>query len=64
MLHLRPGTGTAGAADERLCIRALGPMRLEVGATVLEGDWLAHRPGQVLKYLVAMRGRPVTRTSC
>ena len=34
-------------------------MRLEVGGAVLEGDWLSHRPGQVLKYLIAMRGHPV-----
>ena len=46
-----------GAADERLRIRVLGPMQLEAGGAVLEGDWLAHRPGQVLKYLVAARGR-------
>jgi len=63
VLHLRPGTeaaGGGGGGDERLRIRALGPMRLEVGGTVLDGDWLAHRPGQVLKYLVAARGRPVS----
>jgi DNA-binding SARP family transcriptional activator len=60
VLHLRPGSSANGHAEERLSIRALGPMRLEVGSAVLEGDWLAHRPGQVLKYLVAARGRPVT----
>ena len=54
------GGEAAGGADERLRIRALGPMQLEVGGAVLEGDWLAHRPGQVLKYLVAHRGRPVS----
>jgi DNA-binding SARP family transcriptional activator len=59
VLHLRPGSSANGHAEERLCIRALGPMRLEIGSAVLEGDWLSHRPGQVLKYLVAMRGRPV-----
>jgi DNA-binding SARP family transcriptional activator len=60
VLHLRPAGSANGHAEERLCIRALGPMRLEIGSAVLEGDWLAHRPGQVLKYLVAMRGRPVS----
>jgi len=50
----------SGGADERLRIRVLGPMQLEAGGAVLEGDWLAHRPGQVLKYLVAARGRSVT----
>ena len=63
VLQLRADTdGPAGAAgaDERLRIRVLGPMQLEAGGAVLEGDWLAHRPGQVLKYLVAARGRSVT----
>ena len=59
VLHLRPATEVAGGADDRLRIRALGPMRLEMGGAVLEGDWLAHRPGQVLKYLIAKRGQPV-----
>ena len=55
----RRAPSAAGGADDRLRIRALGPMRLEVGGAVLDGDWLAHRPGQVLKYLVATRGHPV-----
>ncbi len=59
VLHLRPGGEAGTGADDRLRIRALGPMRLEVGGAVLEGDWLSHRPGQVLKYLIAMRGHPV-----
>ncbi|HET8951164.1 MAG TPA: BTAD domain-containing putative transcriptional regulator [Solirubrobacteraceae bacterium] len=60
LLHLRTDEESAGTADERLRIRVLGPMQLESGGAVLDGDWLAHRPGQVLKYLVAARGRPVT----
>jgi DNA-binding SARP family transcriptional activator len=60
VLHLRTDADSAGEADGRLRIRALGPMQLESGGAVLDGDWLAHRPGQVLKYLVAARGRPVT----
>ena len=59
VLHLRRGGGEENGADDRLRVRALGPMQLEVGGAVLEGDWLAHRPGQVFKYLVAARGRPV-----
>ena len=59
VLHLRTDVDSAGEADERLRIRVLGPMQLEVGGAVLDGDWLSHRPGQVLKYLVATRGRPV-----
>jgi DNA-binding SARP family transcriptional activator len=60
VMQLRPDHPPEREADERLRIRALGSMRLEVGGAVLEGDWLGHRPGQVLKYLVATRGRPVT----
>ena len=59
VLQLRTEAGSAVTADERLRIRALGPMQLEGGGAVREGDWLAHRPGQVLKYLVAARGRAV-----
>jgi DNA-binding SARP family transcriptional activator len=60
VLQLRTGAAEGpGDADGRLRVRVLGPMRLELGGAVLEGDWLAHRPGQVLKYLVAARGRPV-----
>jgi DNA-binding SARP family transcriptional activator len=59
VLHLRPGGEAADGPDERLRIRALGLLQLEVGGAVLEGDWLSHRPGQVLKYLIARRGRPV-----
>jgi DNA-binding SARP family transcriptional activator len=60
VLHLRPGPQAERGAEERMRIRVLGPMRLELGSTVLEGDWLSHRPGQVLKYLVAARGRAVS----
>jgi len=60
VLLLRTGADGRGEADERLRIRVLGPMQLEAGGAVLEGDWLAHRPGQVLKYLVAARGRSVS----
>ena len=60
VLHLRRGADANRGADERLRIRVLGQMRLELGSTVLEGDWLSHRPGQVLKYLVASRGRAVS----
>jgi len=60
VLHLRRGAAGAGGGDDRLRIRVLGPMRLEVGGAVLDGDWLAYRPGQTLKYLVATRGRAVS----
>jgi DNA-binding SARP family transcriptional activator len=56
--------GPAGLAREelppRLSVRALGRTRLETDAAPLAGEWLGHRPGQVLKYLVCERGRVVT----
>lgn len=56
--------GPAGLAREelppRLHVRALGRTRLETDAAPLAGEWLGHRPGQLLKYLVCERGRVVT----
>ena len=60
VLHLRRGATGAGGGDGRLRIRVLGPMRLEVGGAVLDGEWLGHRSGQMLQYLVASRGRAVS----
>jgi DNA-binding SARP family transcriptional activator len=42
----------------RLCL--LGRTRLDGAGDALGGDWVAHRPGQVLKYLALARGRAVT----
>jgi DNA-binding SARP family transcriptional activator len=47
------------AGDATLRIVTLGRTRVEAGGRALPGDWLSHKPGQVLKYLVAARGRPV-----
>ena len=56
--------GPAGLAREELPpplrVRALGRTRLETDAAPLTGEWLGHRPGQLLKYLVCERGRVVT----
>ena len=56
--------GPAGLAREdlpvRLTVRALGRTRLATETGVVDGEWLGHRPGQVLKYLVCERGRVVT----
>jgi DNA-binding SARP family transcriptional activator len=60
VLMLRPDGDASGEGEGRMRIRVLGPMQLEAGGAVLEGDWLGHRPGQVLKYLVAARGRSVS----
>ena len=62
MLHRL--AGPAGLPREelppRITVRALGRTRLEAEAGSVEGEWLVHRPGQVLKYLICERGRVVT----
>lgn len=56
--------GPAGRPREdlppRLAVQALGRTRLDTDAGPLDGEWLGHRPGQVLKYLICERGRVVT----
>ena len=56
--------GPAGLAREelppRLRVRALGRTRLETDGAPIAGEWLGHRPGQLLKFLVCERGRVVT----
>jgi len=47
----------SGAAELR--VQALGSTRLQTGEGALDGDWLGHRPGQLLKYLICRRGRVV-----
>jgi DNA-binding SARP family transcriptional activator len=55
--------GPAGLPREelppRLVVRALGRMSIEVGGEAATEEWLGHRPGQLLKYLVCERGRVV-----
>jgi len=55
--------GPAGLAREelppRLIVRALGRTSIEQGGEAAEEEWLGHRPGQLLKYLVCERGRVV-----
>jgi DNA-binding SARP family transcriptional activator len=55
--------GPAGLAREelppRLVVRALGRTSIECNGDASAEDWLDHRPGQVLKYLVCERGRVV-----
>ncbi len=62
MLHRLAGPAglAAGELPPRLTVRALGRTRLEGEAGTVGGEWLSHRPGQVLKYLVCQRGRVVT----
>src|SRR4051812_24496827 len=67
ILHLRPGdprdrrrrTSPHWTAAPQLRIRALGRTVVESAERPIGGDWLHHRPGLLLKYLVAERGRMV-----
>jgi DNA-binding SARP family transcriptional activator len=55
--------GPAGLAREelppRLIVRVLGRTSIEAGGEAAADEWLGHRPGQLLKYLVCERGRVV-----
>ena len=61
VVTLRPSEDGADAEEESGVLRvlALGRTRLEAGGRPLAADWLSHRPGLVLKYLAAERGRVV-----
>jgi DNA-binding SARP family transcriptional activator len=48
------------SAEPQLRIAALGVTVLERGGEQLEGRWLARRPGQLLKFLIARRGAPAS----
>ena len=53
------GEATWHADGPFLRITTLGPLRLESGGVSLGGEWLDHRPGQLLKYLICARGKRV-----
>lgn len=61
VLHLRvqPVSGADPAADPPLRITTLGSLRLECDGADLGGEWLDHRPGRLLSYLICARGRRV-----
>ena len=51
--------GGHGARAPTLRITTLGGLRLEREGSDLGGDWLHHRPGQLLRYLICARGHRV-----
>lgn len=59
-LESTPAEPSPEGAQPPLRIDVLGPTRIQIGDRSLVGEWLAHRPGQVLKYLVVARGRVVS----
>ena len=67
VFHVRPGdprdrrrrTTPHWTAGPRLRIRALGRTTVESAESGIGGNWLQHRPGQLLKYLVCERQRMV-----
>jgi DNA-binding SARP family transcriptional activator len=67
ILLLRPGvpgdrrrrTEPHWMMGRQLRVYTLGRTRLESGEGPLAGEWLSHRPGQVLKYLICERHRVV-----
>jgi DNA-binding SARP family transcriptional activator len=62
VLHfrMRPEPATRSGAAPALRITTMGSLGLECGGTDLGGEWLDHRPGGLLKYLICARGRRVS----
>ena len=62
LLELTPaGPETANGAPSAppLEVATLGPLKLRLGGVALDGEWVHHRPGQLLRYLLCARGHRV-----
>jgi DNA-binding SARP family transcriptional activator len=67
LLQLRPGaigdrrrrTQPHWISGPRLSITVLGSTSVSSSEGTLDGPWLGHRPGELFKYLILNRGRPV-----
>lgn len=67
LMELRPGragdrrrrTDPSWVSGSLLRVHVLGRTRVESPAGELDGSWMGNRPGQVLKYLLTHRQRPV-----
>jgi DNA-binding SARP family transcriptional activator len=60
VLQLTPVHAPVSPESDVLDVSVLGGLRISKGGLPLDGAWLEHRPGQVLKYLLAARGRTAT----
>jgi DNA-binding SARP family transcriptional activator len=58
LFEVRPDAVASDQAPQ-LRIFALGPMRIDSSDRPLAGEWLAQRPGELLRFLVCERGRIV-----
>jgi DNA-binding SARP family transcriptional activator len=56
----RAGAPARALAPPALRIHTLGRTRVEANGVDVGGEWLDHRPGQLLKYLICERQRVVT----
>ena len=68
IVELRPGeardrrrrTDPHWGRQPKLRVGALGRTRVDLAGGAVGGPWLAQRPGELLKYLVSQRQRPVS----
>jgi DNA-binding SARP family transcriptional activator len=54
-LQFGAAAGRDRTPERDVCVAALGRLSVSVGGHSRDGDWLQQRPGQVFRYLLAMR---------